>query len=239
MGNKSFKFKQFEIFHDKTAMKVGTDGVLLGAWVDLDNATSVLDVGTGTGLIALMVAQRSKEAVVRAIEIDKDAAEQAKENVRLSSFADRVEVEMVSFQHFVAAAEQKFDVVVSNPPFFVDALHAPDEARTNARHNTTLSIYDLLELGDRLLNPNGRLAVVYPADHMEQLLLTIAEKGWYLLRQTDVYTTVESKSPKRVLLELCREVGIEGTVNRLVIEERRHQYTREYVELTQDFYLKM
>ncbi len=239
MRNKSFKFKQFEVFHDKTAMKVGTDGVLLGAWVSMDNATSVLDVGTGTGLIALMVAQRSCEVVVQAIEIDEDAAHQAMGNVEQSPFADRIEVEKISFQQFVERGGQKFDVIVSNPPFFIDAMHSYDEARTNARHNTTLSIYDLLEHCDELLNPNGRLAAIYPIDDTEHLLKTINEKGWSLLRKTDVYTTVESKSPKRILIEMCRDSERELVETRLFIEQKRHLYTPEYVQLTRDFYLKM
>lgn len=247
MSNKSFKFKQFEVYHDKTAMKVGTDGVLLGAWVDLTDSVSVLDVGTGTGLIALMVAQRSRDAQVLAIEIDADAASQAMENVKNSSFADQIQIEETSFQSFVANTDETFDVIVSNPPFFIDALHSDDVARTTARHNRTLSIYDLLEHCGKLLNEKGRLAMIYPTDDMEFLLRVINESGWHLLRRTDVYTTVNSLHPKRVLLEICRATERDRAKakagqcveNRLYIEESRHQYTDEYVELTRNFYLKM
>ena len=245
MSKKSFKFKQFEVYHDKTAMKVGTDGVLLGAWVDLTDAVRVLDVGTGTGLIALMVAQRRRNVEVNAIEIDDEAVIQARENVVRSPFECQIKIEKISFQHFVECCNQKFDVVVSNPPFFIDALHSHDIARTTARHNKALSIYDLLELSNLLLNQKGRLAMIYPANDMEYILKVIEENGWKLLRKTDVYTTVNSNSPKRVLLEMCYNVetdeviGDEWVENRLYIEKLRHQYTDEYVELTRDFYLKM
>ena len=141
---KVFRFKQFGVRHEKSAMKVGTDGVLLGAWTNAENAKKVLDIGTGTGLIALMIAQRSK-ALITGIEIDEDAAEEAYENFVSSPWGDRLRVENSDFAVFSNICNEKYDVIVSNPPYFVDSLECPDEKRGKARHTSSLSFENLIK----------------------------------------------------------------------------------------------
>lgn len=240
MRNKSFRFKQFEVFHDKTAMKVGTDGVLLGAWIDVESSQTILDVGTGTGLIALMAAQRNESATITGIEIDKDAAIQADENVRLSKFSDRVKIENSSFQYYINNCQERFDLIVSNPPYFTASMQSPDDARTNARHDDSLSIIELLSQSDTLLTQKGMLSFIYPYEDIDKLVSNIDLYGWHVKRRTDVYSTTNSLSPKRVLFELSRTVSEEKPIYQtLFIEKERHIYTDDYVRLTKDFYLRM
>ena len=236
MGNNSFKFKQFTVFHDRCAMKVGTDGVLLGAWADVNNCRSILDVGTGSGLIALMVAQRNSSAKITAIEIDTEAALQAKENVGNSRFKERIEVLPLSFQDFVPVAAGKFDLIVSNPPFFAHSLPSPDLKRTDARHANSLILNDLFVLSKELLNDTGTLSLIYPFLERKNIMLVAEKVNFHLSRETVVYP-VRGTSPKRILLEF--NAGVEKKVDRdeLVIEEKRHVYTPEFIHLVQDFYL--
>ncbi len=158
MSNPFFQFKQFTIRHDKCAMKVGTDGVLLGAWAGTESCSRILDVGTGTGLIALMLAQRSK-AVVDAIDIEADACLQAQENAESSLFAGRINVFHSDLVDFAQASTHLYDLIVSNPPYFVDSLKCPNLQRNTARHTDTLTLEDLLQYSRKLLAPQGRIAL--------------------------------------------------------------------------------
>jgi len=135
MPNPWFQFKQFTVWHDKCAMKVGTDGVLLGAWADMEQARSILDVGTGSGLIALMAAQRNLTAAITAIDIDESAIIQARENFDRSPWVNRLTAEPISLEDFAGSTDAMFDVIVSNPPYFHQSLHSPDKKRTLARHS--------------------------------------------------------------------------------------------------------
>lgn len=234
MPNPYFSFKQFTVYHDRCAMKVGTDGVLLGAWVDVASARHALDVGTGTGLISLMMAQRS-HARIKAVDIDADAVEQARGNVASSPWKDRIEVELQDICHF--ASESLFDVIVSNPPYFVNSLKCPDEQRNTARHTDNLDFERLLASVARLLHPEGAFSVIIPTDGKE-LFLTIASRyGLHLSRQTLIHTK-PGADPKRVLLALKFSVD-KCVADDLTIELSRHVYSEEYIALTKDFYLKM
>ena len=240
MGNKSFRFKQFDVFHDKCAMKVGTDGVLLGAWTDLNGCASVLDIGTGTGLVALMAAQRNIRAEITGIEIDEDAAMQAGENARNSKFANRIAIMRTSFQDFAASTSEKFDAIVSNPPYFTDSLQSPDHARTQARHDGSLTVFELLDKSRNIVSDSGALSLIYPSDGFKQVEMAISDFGWHIRRRTDVFATINSNRPKRVLLELKPSNPSQDPVcSFLRIEKERNVYTDEYVELTKEFYLKM
>lgn len=240
MSNKSFKFKQFEVFHDKTAMKVGTDGVLLGAWTDFSHGHSILDVGTGTGLIALMAAQKNQLAHITGIELNDDATQQAKENVSNSIFKDRIKIINRSFQSYVKMETEKYDMLVSNPPFFIASLQSPDDARTYARHNDTLSIEELLSEGREVLAADGRLSFIYPFDEIETVEKYIGLYHWYVMRRSDVFPTIKSNRPKRVLFELSlSQADANEQYSSFCIESDRHIYTDEYTRLTKDFYLKM
>lgn len=235
MPNPYFTFKQFTIHHDRCAMKVGTDGVLLGAWTNLENARRVLDVGTGTGLIALMLAQRSKEASIIAIDIDADAVGQARENVLVSPWKDRVEVALQDVCTYTPNA--LFDTIVSNPPYFVNSLKCPDDQRTTARHTDTLDADRLLGKVAELLSPEGRFSLILPAEQTDELLRIAEEKGLYPSRITRVITR-PGLSPKRVLVEF-QKAPQDYEETELVVELERHVYSEDYIALTKDFYLKM
>ncbi|MDD3077376.1 MAG: methyltransferase, partial [Proteiniphilum sp.] len=155
--------------HDRCAMKVGTDGVLLGAWANAGRGKMILDVGTGTGLIALMMAQRYPGAAIRAIDIDRDAVAQARENVDDSPFADRMTVEQDDFRHYASACAEKFDLIVSNPPWFNRALLPPDAQRKTARHSISLTLTELLLSAANCLSPEGVLALILPYDQQKEL----------------------------------------------------------------------
>ncbi|MDR1114880.1 MAG: methyltransferase [Tannerella sp.] len=238
MSNPYFRFKQFTVWHDKCAMKVGTDGVLLGAWVPVaDNVTrSVLDVGAGTGLVALMIAQRNTEAEIDAVEIDKDACIQASENVEKSPFKNRIKVIHQSFPEYAIA--KKYDLIVSNPPFFAHSLKSPDQKRNAARHNDTLPLRLLIGHATKMLSEYGRIALILPAQLSEELDFIIATHGLYQIRRTDVISA-EGLISKRFLIELSSKnlPGKRLATDTLVLETNERKRTLQYQELTKDFYL--
>ena len=222
MSNPFFQFKQFTIRHDKCAMKVGTDGVLLGAWAGTESCSRILDVGTGTGLIALMLAQRSK-AVVDAIDIDADACLQAQENAESSLFAGRINVFHSDLADFAQASTHLYGLIVSNPPYFTD----------------TLTLEDLLQYSRKLLAPQGRIALILPYDQKDRLTDCIQTQNLFLSKEVSVIPVPDAQ-PKRLLAELTSEPPASPAFSdRLTIEIARHRYTDEYINLTKDFYLKM
>ena len=235
MSKKPFRFKQFEILQDKTAMKVGTDGVLLGAWANLYKGKTILDVGTGTGLISLMLAQRFTDTDIDAVEIDHEAYLQAKSNFENSTFSSQLSIYESSFQDY--SAKRKYDLIVSNPPFFTVNNLVDFDQRKQARQQETLNFDDLIHKTASLLNDTGSACFIIPYDQCV-IFTEISSKNKLKLNKT-LYIKGNNTSPiKRVLLEFSfqeRET-IEET---LIIEEERHQYTQNYIELTKDFYLKM
>jgi tRNA1Val (adenine37-N6)-methyltransferase len=174
MANSWFQFKHFKIVQDKCAMKVGTDGVLLGAWVPLEGARRILDVGSGTGLIALMLAQRAPEADITAVEIDQDACLQSVENIQQSPWFKRLKVVNTDFRHFSQGDDGLFDLIVTNPPYFVGSQPSSGEARSIARHTTLLGYNELIEGVVRRLKPEGRLALILPATPIAYAWFSIA-----------------------------------------------------------------
>lgn len=235
MPNPFFSFKQFTVYHDRCAMKVGTDGVLLGAWTDLSASRRILDIGTGTGLIALMTAQRCPEAQITAIDIDAEAVNQARENVEASPWKNRVGILLQDVCTY--ASESGFDTIVSNPPYFIDSQKCPDNQRTTARHTDTLDAPRLLEKVAEFLTPDGRFSLILPADQTDGLLQIAQAQGLYPSRLTQVITR-PGLSPKRSLVEF-RKTPQDYSVNELVVELERHVYSDEYIALTREFYLKM
>ena len=236
MANTYFKFKQFTINQDRCAMKVGTDGVLLGAYADVENAQNILDIGTGTGLIALMLAQRSS-AKITAIEIEEQASIQAKENVENSKFKTQVEVINTSLQEYVKSTNVKFDLIVSNPPYFQNSFKAETDQRTTARHTTELTYRELINSSGKLLAEKGKICIIIPKDE-EQNLIEIANS--YSLFVTDILNIkpTPTKSPKRIILTFSR-IEKQLTQSELIIEDKgRHNYSDKYIELTKEFYLK-
>ena len=235
MPNPYFAFKQFTVRHDRCAMKVGTDGVLLGAWTDLSHSRRILDIGTGTGLIALMLAQRCMDARITAIDLDSAAVEQAQENIQASPWKDRIE----ALQQDICTYHPNgtFDTIVSNPPYFIDSLKCPDGQRSTARHTDTLDADRLIGKVSELLTSDGRFSIILPAEQTEDLIRVAGEKGLHPSRQTWVITR-PGLSPKRILMEF-RKIPVMLQPDELVIELERHVYSEEYIALTQEFYLKM
>jgi len=233
--HEDFHFKQFVVKQDRCAMKVGTDGVLLGAWVQTGKAKKILDIGTGTGLIALMLAQKSA-AQIDAIEIDRDAYEQAKENFENSRWASRLHVFHKPLQQYAFLPIEKYDLIISNPPFFSDAYKAPSEARNVARHTDhTLSFDDLIDGVKKLLQPRGKLFVILPSKEGGCFIELAAKKNLFVHRLTRVKTKID-KHEKRLLIEMGFE-RMPVSENDFVIQEEDLSFTKEYIELTKDFYL--
>lgn len=238
MPNPYFQFKRFTVRQDRCAMKVGTDGVLLGAWCGVEEASSILDIGTGTGLVALMAAQRSSAEVV-AVELDESAASQAAENVVESPWRERITVVCASVQDYAEKAKRKFDHIVSNPPYFQDSLKSPREGRSLARHTDSLSYEDLVKSVVSLLSPEGVFSVIVPTTEFADMERCASSAGLHCVRRTDVLPTPTALS-KRVLAEFSMEEGQGMKCDELIIEEGgRHQYSQQYISLTKDFYLKM
>lgn len=237
MPNPYFSFKQFTVYHDKCAMKVGIDGVLLGVWAEIGSASRILDIGTGTGLIALMLAQRSHSKIV-GIDIEPDAVQQARENVLQSPWINRVEVLQCSLQEFAKTSSIGFDLIVSNPPYFVNSLKAPTENRSLARHAETLTHSELIENAVSLLNSDGRICMILPVDEGLQCVNFASENNLFCSKLIKVFPKPD-KGAKRVLIEFTK-VPTEKVEAELTIEsEVRHHYSPEFSALAKDFYLKL
>ncbi|MDR5589311.1 tRNA1(Val) (adenine(37)-N6)-methyltransferase [Christiangramia sp. SM2212] len=240
MSQKPFKFKQFSIDQDRCAMKIGTDGVLLGTWSSLDHQPeSILDIGTGTGLIALMMAQRSDAELVDAIEIEENAYEQSVENFEKSDWGDRLFCYHAGFDEFVDEMqdEEKYDLIISNPPFYSENYKTGDENRDQARFADALPLSELIPGASLLLSENGHFDIIIPYAE-EKKAIELAEKNnLFPIRITRVKGT-ESSPIKRSLISFgsTREKLI---IDELILEISRHNYTEEFKNLVRDFYLKL
>lgn len=238
MSSLPFKFKQFTIEQNKCAMKIGTDGVLLGAWTTIShNPFSILDIGAGTGVVALMLAQKCSAELIDAIEIDDDAYEQCTENFENSPWNDRLFCYHASLDEFVEEIEDTYDLIVSNPPFYSDKYKSENEQRDIARFQDALPFNHLIESVSKLLSETGVFSVIIPNKEEADFITLASNSGLYLNRLTRVKGSPDSET-KRSLLEFSfTERSTE--VNELIIETERHQYTEDYIKLTRDFYLKM
>ena len=255
MSNNYFQFKQFLVNQENVSMRVNTDGVLLGAWATLPSATTaqqnltskshvinVLDVGTGTGVIALMMAQRlgfqQPHCQIVAIDVDNASCKQAQENFQQSKWSESLVAKHISLQDF--NTEKLFDLIISNPPYFNNALKNPSEAKRTARHTDTLSYQDLTDAASKLLKPNGRLSVIIPFDEYSTMQSAIiATNKLRLSRLCKVFTLKQDQEPKRLLLEFTKEqTHLTIQEESLCIMEDPSTFTAEYKALTKDFYLK-
>lgn len=228
-----FQFKQFTIYQDRTAMKVGTDGVLLGAWADLENASTILDIGTGTGLIALMAAQRNTTAQIDAIEIETEAGKQAEENISASPWRDRIKVYPIALQEY--SPQYQYDCIICNPPFFINSTLTPDNGRTLARHCTSLPHPALITNVKRLLKPDGYFCVILPTEEARHIIAFAEKHHLYPQKITSVYPN-PGKPAKRLLIKFVQQATSPHTDD-LIVELSRHQYSEKYIQLTRDFYL--
>ena len=237
MPNNWFRFKQFTIQQEHVAMKVGTDGVLLGAWASVPGPGSrVLDVGTGTGLIALMMAQRTRDVWVDAIEIDPSSARQANENIQNSPWKDRMNCIHSSFQDYASQCKYQYDLIICNPPFFSASTKAPYKEKNLARHDDSLSLKDIFKGSVSMMKEMTIISLIVPVDKAEQALDLIFEHQMHCKRRTRVIPA-PGKSTNRVLLEFSSIPGKCHEDDLTIETGKRHKYSDKYKRLTDGFYL--
>lgn len=217
-------------------MKVGVDGVLLGAWVNVENAKNVLDIGVGTGLLSLMLAQRTN-AVIEAIEIEKNAYGQAQTNIEKSKWAERISIHHLSLQKFVLNNKRRFDYIICNPPYFSNSLNSLDKQRNLARHNDSLSLIELFEAVNILLSEKGMFGLIYPFESKKVLLEKAGDFNFFPSRILNVKGS-EKKEPNRVLIEFTKDSSSCKEESLIVRDFSTNDYTESYKKLTRDFYLK-
>ncbi len=233
-----FTFKQFHIEQEHTAMKVGTDGVLLGAWAK--GGKKILDIGTGTGLIALMMAQRFPTAEIDAIEVDKEACIDAKENITKSPFSLKITLHNTSLQAFCKEErkEKKYDSIVCNPPYFINSLKNPSKSRTTARHTDKLSHTELMRSAAGLLSEEGTLSIIIPTENKE---IMESEGYIYQLKVKKIlyiYTTPRAPKPKRCMLVFTKEADCPKEEDSVILSNEDHSRSNWYSRLTKDFYIR-
>jgi tRNA1Val (adenine37-N6)-methyltransferase len=218
-------------------MKVGMDGVLLGAWTNVSKAERILDIGTGTGLIALMLAQKNLSTQIDAIEVDPDAFQEACLNIQQSVWSNRINAELCSFQEFAERTNRKYDLIVSNPPFFTNGVKAPVENRAQARHSDSLPLGVLISGAANVLSEKGRIALVLPIESLQEIENLAQSNSLFISRLCRIKPNPQ-KPVFRILIELTK---LDCTIqeSELMIEfEKHHDYTPDYKALTKDFYLK-
>ena len=236
--SKPFRFKQFSVSQEHCAMKIGTDAVLLGAWARLDSQpNSILDIGAGTGVLALMLAQRSGAELIDAIEIDDAAYEQCVGNFEASDWGDRLFCYHASLDEFTEEIEDQYDLIISNPPFYTDTFKTENEERNKARFEDAMPFTELLKSVSKLLSPTGQFNLVIPFSEENSFIELAAKEGLYPSHILQVRGQ-ESSPVKRSLICFTFEKQTIKT-QELIIEIARHQYTKEYTNLTKDFYLKL
>ena len=234
-----FKFKQFSVEQDRCAMKVGTDSVLLGAWCPIDNnPKTILDIGAGTGILSLMLAQRTNADQIDAVEIDEDAYEQCVANYENSPWSDRLFCYHAALDELVEDPEDEYDIIISNPPFYSEDFKTDNTQRDLARFQDAMPFEDLIEAADLLLSENGIFAVIIPFKEEERFLNLCAEFELYPVKATHVRGSYTTPIVRSLLAFKRYELSV-LVADELVIEINRHEYTDEYIELTRDFYLKM
>jgi tRNA1Val (adenine37-N6)-methyltransferase len=235
----TFKFKQFSVQQDRCAMKIGTDAVLLGAWCPIDNNPfSVLDIGAGTGILSLMLAQRSNAEQIDSIEIDEEAYEQCVENFENSTWSDRLFCFHAGLDEFVDEPEDEYDIIISNPPFYSEDYKTDSSQRNLARFQDALPFEDLIEATDLLLSENGIFAVIIPYKEEERFIDLCAEVELFPVKVTRIKGSHTTPIVRSLLAFKRYELSV-LTADELVIEISRHEYTDDYINLTKDFYLKM
>lgn len=238
MSNDYFRFKEFTINQDKCAMKISTDAVLLGAWVKLNGCKRVLDVGTGTGILSLMVAQRFKGSI-DALEIDAEAFTQAKSNIKRSLWYDRINLFHISFQEYVVKFKAKYSLVICNPPFFTSYLKSDNIKRNLARNTQSLSLFELVKNASLMLNNNGKIAVILPYELRNKFVKIVRQKNLDISRQTVVRHS-KLHPPSRVLFEVRKKKVFNTEVDELVIQDiSGNGFSTDYINLTRVYYLNL
>jgi len=236
--NSTFQFKQFSVKQDKCTMKVGTDGVLLGAWANVENAKNALDIGTGTGIIAIMLAQRTEKTIIHAVEIEAEACDQARENMEGTPWSDRLEAFNTPIQEHAKSHPHQYDLIVSNPPFFTGGTFSNNQDKNSVRHTVKLPHGDLLSAVRTLLSNDGRFATILP--YIEGLRFQELAKTYnlYMTKVMEVKPG-KDKSVERLLMQFEREEKPLEKEELIIQQDGANAWTEEYVALTGDFYLHM
>ena len=232
---KPFRFKQFDVYQSRSAMRVGTDGVLLAAWVRVEGAKHILDVGAGTGVISLICAQRNHEALIEAIEIDEGSAEDARDNFQNAPWNNRLKMHEGDFLKI--NSKEKFDLIISNPPYFSQSLRASNPSRNAARHDDSLPAEAFMEKTKRLLNPDGKIALIFPKDQLSRWTFAAESQGIYPIRICHVFTLAH-KDSSRVMVEFSKENPIEPEMESILIEKKPGEFSEAYKLLTSELYTK-
>lgn len=234
-----FQFKQFTVQQDKTAMKIGTDSVLLGAWTPVnENPKSILDIGTGTGILALMLAQRTNAEQIDALEISENAFEQSTDNFENSPWKDKLYCYHAGLDEFIEEPDGEYDLIVCNPPFYSEDFKTNNPDRDLARFQDAMPFEELIEAADLLLSENGILSVIIPYREEENFIDLCAEVELFPIKATRVRGNVDAKITRSLLAFKRFELSTLDA-DELVIEISRNEYTDDYINLTKDFYLKM
>ena len=243
--NKPFKFKQFTVNQDQCAMKIGTDGVLLGAWATIEkNPFATLDIGAGTGILSLMLAQRSNAEVIDALEIDENAYEQCVDNFEASPWSDRLFCYHADLAEFTEEIEDQYDLIICNPPFYSEDYKSENEQRDLARFQDAMPFEHLVASVSKLLMKDGTFCTIIPFKEEEKFIALASASNLKTNKITRVRGT-ENSEIKRSLIEMsfnastCLADRSDIKLDKLVIEKTRHHYTEDYMNLTKDFYLKM
>lgn len=235
MDRKPFQFKQFSISDQNSALKLSTDGVLLGAWAKLSDGGPLLDIGTGCGIIALIAAQKTPVQIT-AIDSDKGSIIDASQNFLQTIWNDRLQAKLISIQEFAQQSEVHFSQIISNPPFFTNSLKSPNDLTNQAKHNDSLTQIELIEAVNKLLLPDGRFFTILPINESLVFLTLLEKKQLFILKHTTVIPR-EGKKANRVLLEIAKTKNKFTIYNQLTIRYEDGSYTEEYKKLTEDFYL--
>jgi tRNA1Val (adenine37-N6)-methyltransferase len=231
----TFYFKQFKVKDDRSTMKVGTDAVLLGVVAAVEKAFDILEIGTGCGVIALMLAQRS-QALIDAIEIDEESVKQARKNAGNSPWNDRINIIHSSLHEFVKQSDKKYSLVISNPPFFSRSLKSPDKKRNAARHNDSLSFIELLDGSSQIMMPGASLWVILPIKECKEFIETAANKGFFIHYKMEI-TSRQGKEYHRIILQLKKIPAGKIHERVLAIKTQDNSFTKEYKEMTREFYI--
>lgn len=236
MSETTFHFREFTIQQDKCAMKVSTDAVLLGSWVNAINAKRILDIGTGTGIIALMLAQKT-DAIIDAIDIDENAYHQSRENFEISPWHKRLSTKHQCFQEFSKIHQEKYDLIVTNPPYFHHASKPVAESRSNARHSEALTFDELVEGVSRLLTSDGRFCLILPYREGMEFMDKAQRKGLFCHHLLRIKTKAQ-RTEKRVIMEFGFQFDI-LTEKEIIIQQENGSFTGEYINLTSEYYLQL
>ncbi len=233
----TFRFKQFIVEDDRSTMRIGTDAILLGAWTDPGPAKSILEIGTGCGVISLMLAQKS-DARIDAIDIDEESVKQAESNFLLSPWNERLHPLKVSLQDIISTSDQKYDLVITNPPFFIDSLPSPDARKNRARHTTNLSQQELLAGIKHLLCDDGIFLVILPAEESRKFTQLVESAGLFIQKQMKVRPK-DGKPVNRILSGFGFQPGTKPYPEELIIRNEDNTFTKEYIAFTNAYYFSL